>query len=91
MTSFLMLSFPGRLRNFAIRIVMVIMLRLLLLQPRHPVKVALPSVPMMMMVFVNLSMHHILLIFHFYRSSRIGAMLPRQTRLKLPLGPGTRP
>ena len=62
MTSFLMLSLPGRELFLEIRTAMVMMLRLLPPQPRPPLKVALLSLPMMMMVLLNLSLPHLLLL-----------------------------
>ena len=62
MPSFLMLSLPGRQLFLAIWTAMVTMLRLLPPQPRTPLKVALLSLPMMMMVLLNLSLPHLLLL-----------------------------
>ena len=58
----------------------VMMLRLLPPQPRPPLKVALLSLPMMMMVLLNMSLPHLLFL-----------LMPKQTRLKLPLTPCTTP
>ena len=79
---------PGRPRNLAIRTAMVMMLRLLPPQPRPPLQVALLSLPMMMMVLLNLSLPHLLLFLP--RQTRTGVPMTRQTRLKLPLRPCTR-
>ena len=62
MKSFLMLSLPGRELFLWSRTAMVMMLRLLPPQQRPPLQVALLSLPMMMMVLLNLCLPHLLLL-----------------------------